>query len=44
LLLIALVLNVSPALSAKRALTLDDLHRVQDVSQPQFAPRGDAIV
>ena len=34
----------SLAFADKRPLELADFHRVQDVSEPAFAPRGDAIV
>lgn len=44
LLLIALLLSAPLAFADKRALVLDDLHRIQDVSEPAFAPRGDSIV
>jgi dipeptidyl aminopeptidase/acylaminoacyl peptidase len=36
---------VAPAAAAdKRPITIVDLHRLQDVSEPAFAPVGDAIV
>src|SRR5262245_26535885 len=41
---LGLALAASTALADKRPLTLDDLHRLQDVSEPAFAPRGDAVI
>ncbi len=40
----SLVLCMPPAVAEKRPITLDDLHRLQDLSEPAFAPQGDAIV
>lgn len=40
---VALALCAPTTLADKRPLTLDDLHRLQDVSEPAFAPRGDSI-
>ena len=41
---LGLALAASSALADKRPLTIDDLHRLQDVSEPAFAPRGDAVI
>jgi dipeptidyl aminopeptidase/acylaminoacyl peptidase len=41
---LAWLLCASAASADKRPITLDDLHRLQDVSEPAFAPLGDAIV
>ena len=41
---VVLLSCVSLALADKRPLDLADFHRLQDVSEPAFAPRGDAIV
>ncbi len=41
---IACALLAAPALAQKRPIALDDLHRLQDITEPAFAPRGDAIV
>lgn len=38
-----LLITSAPA-AERRPITLDDLHRLQDVSEPAFAPGGDAIV
>ena len=38
------VLCAATASADKRPITIDDLHRLQDVSEPVFAPGGDAIV
>lgn len=42
--LIALVVSAVAAAADKRPIEIGDLHRLQDVSGPAFAPRGDAIV
>ncbi len=39
-----LVLCAPATFADKRPLALDDQHRLQDVSEPAFAPKGDAIV
>ena len=41
---VVLLASGSLAFADKRPLELADYHRVQDVSEPAFAPRGDAIV
>ncbi len=41
---VVLLASGSLAFADKRPLELADFHRVQDVSEPAFAPRGDAIV
>ena len=40
---LGLVLCVPVVLADKRPVSLDDLHRLQDVGEPAFAPHGDAI-
>src|SRR5688572_3011232 len=42
-LLCCLLALTAPAAAQRRALTLDDLHRIQDLTEPAFAPRGDSI-
>ena len=45
LLCAALAFSFASVASAdKRALALEDYHRLQDVSEPAFAPHGDAIL
>jgi dipeptidyl aminopeptidase/acylaminoacyl peptidase len=41
---LGLVLCAAPASADKRPISIDDLHRLQDLSEPAFAPVGDAIV
>ena len=41
---VVLLSCASLALADKRPLDLADFHRLQDVSEPAFAPHGDAIV
>ena len=41
---VVLLSCASLALADKRPLDLADFHRLQDVSEPAFAPRGDAII
>ncbi|HZF25329.1 MAG TPA: hypothetical protein VEZ88_03630, partial [Steroidobacteraceae bacterium] len=41
---VSLLACVHLAVAAKRPLEIADFHRLQDVSEPAFAPRGDAIV
>jgi len=43
-LLMGLVLSATVVAGDKRPITIDDLHRLQDVSEPAFAPHGDAVV
>jgi dipeptidyl aminopeptidase/acylaminoacyl peptidase len=44
LLWLGLALSAATAQAEKRPITLDDLHRLQDVSEPAFAPDGETIV
>ncbi len=37
-------LLAAPTFAQKRPIALDDLHRLQDLTEPAFAPGGDAIV
>ena len=41
---LALLLCTTATSADKRPITLDHLHRLQDLSEPAFAPVGDAIV
>ncbi|HEU4530752.1 MAG TPA: S9 family peptidase [Steroidobacteraceae bacterium] len=42
-LLCCLLALAAPAAAQRRALTLDDLHRIHELTEPAFAPRGDSI-
>jgi dipeptidyl aminopeptidase/acylaminoacyl peptidase len=44
LLCAALAFPLAVARADKRALVLEDYHQLQDVTEPAFAPRGDAIL
>ena len=41
---LVLLLYTPAAMAQKRPIALDDLHRLQDLTEPAFAPRGDAIL
>jgi Tol biopolymer transport system component len=42
--LLALLLAVAPAVAEKRAFTIEDLYRVQDLADPQVSPDGRTLL